>query len=129
MLILLAKARGSVRRSRLERSNEILRSSEPFASLGDETRSRMINAQSLIVEFEPEQAVATLPSLIPDLAERLRAAELCETIAGPLSEMEPKSIAMLDRLRAVLGLPPAGAAAAASQPLPQGAAAAPERAG
>jgi len=117
MLILLARARGSVRRSRLERSNAILRSVEPFASLGDETRARMINAQSLIVEFEPEQAIATLPDLLPDPAERLRAAELCEEVAGPLSEMEPKSIAMLDRLRAVLDLPPTGASA------PRGAAA------
>ena len=40
MLILLAEARGSVRRDRLERSSKVLTRDEPFASLGVERRGR-----------------------------------------------------------------------------------------
>ena len=39
ILILMAKARGSVRQSRLERSNAILHSAEPFKSMGDSVRA------------------------------------------------------------------------------------------
>jgi tellurite resistance protein len=39
MLILLARSRGGVRQSRLERSNLILHSTEPFKTLGEEGRS------------------------------------------------------------------------------------------
>lgn len=59
MLVLMAHARGSVRRSRLERSNAILRSHEPFAGLASETRARLISEQSLIVDLEPERRLMT----------------------------------------------------------------------
>ena len=54
MLIVLAEARGSVRRSRLERSAHVLTHDEPFASLGTERRAELIHEQSVIVEFEKD---------------------------------------------------------------------------
>ena len=54
MLIVLAEARGSVRRSRLERSAHVLAHDEPFASLGAERRAELIHEQSVIVEFEKD---------------------------------------------------------------------------
>ncbi|MGH8626119.1 MAG: DUF3141 domain-containing protein, partial [Gammaproteobacteria bacterium] len=112
MLVLMAHARGSVRRSRLERSNAILRSREPFGSMASEVRARIIYEQSLIVDLEPEQALATLPKLLSDPAERGSALALLEEIAGPIEEMNEPTLMMLEALRAILGV---GAAQAPSQ--------------
>ncbi|MEO1193742.1 MAG: DUF3141 domain-containing protein [Pseudomonadota bacterium] len=102
MLILMAKARGSVRRSRLERSNAILQSAAPFAEMTTEERSRIIHEQSLIVEFAPEEAITTLPRLLPKKAERQQALDLVLEIAGPLEEMSPPTLAMLKQLQNLL---------------------------
>ena len=105
MLILMARSRGEVRQSRLERSNAILHASEPFASLGEEARTRMIGQQALIIDFEPEQAIATLPVLLPLFADRERAIALVEQIAGDPAEMSEPTVRMLARLRSALGVP------------------------
>lgn len=121
MLVLLAHSRGGVRRDRLERSNEILTATEPFASLGELRRSRIIHQQSIIVDFEPEEAVTTLPLLLLHAEDRRRALEICEFIAGAKDEMEPPTVAMFARLRAVLGLeehPSAPNGAGAEETLP-----------
>jgi hypothetical protein len=106
ILILLAKARGSVRQSRLERSNAILQSAEPFKSMGDAVRSHIINEQSLIVDFEPEEAITALPSVLATNEERSRAIALAEQIAGDVAEMNEATVRMLVRIRDVLKLPP-----------------------
>lgn len=112
MLVLMAHARGSVRRSRLERSNAILRSHEPFAGLASETRARLISEQSLIVDLEPERALAALPKLLSDSDQRERAVALVEEIGGPLEEMNEPTLMMLEELKTILGV---GAAQSPSQ--------------
>jgi len=103
MLILMAKARGSVRQNRLERSNMLLTSAAPFNLMTEAMRSAVINEQSLIVDFEPEAAITSLPALLePD--EVVRAVALVEEIAGEVAEMNPPTVAMLARLRGVLGV-------------------------
>ncbi|MCW2275623.1 alpha/beta fold hydrolase [Rhodoblastus acidophilus] len=109
MLILIAQARHQVRRDRLERSANVLSHDEPFASLGAEKRAALIREQSIIVEFAPEKAVETLPLLLTDPAERQRAIDVVDSIAGAVEEMEPHTLAMLRRIRSVLGLPRLGA--------------------
>ena len=106
MLIVLAEARGSVRRSRLERSAHVLTHDEPFASLGAERRAELIHEQSVIVEFEKDLAIDALARLLPEVAERPKAIGVVEFIAGALEEMEPHTIQALQRFRRVLGLPP-----------------------
>jgi tellurite resistance protein len=105
MLILMARSRGAVRQSRLERSNLILRSTEPFKSLGDESRSAMIHEQTLIIDFEPEAAIAALPKMLPTTAERQRAIALVEEIAGDPLEMAEATARLLLRLRETLQTP------------------------
>jgi tellurite resistance protein len=105
MMILMAKSRGAIRRSRLERSNHMLRHEEPFASLSPEERGRIIHEQSLIVEFDPEAAVATLTDLLATPADRERALDLVLAVAGPADEMVPETLAVVARLRATLALP------------------------
>jgi pimeloyl-ACP methyl ester carboxylesterase len=102
MLILLAHARKSVRRDRLERSNEMLSTHEPFAALGSASRARIIHQQGLIVEFEPGMALATLPLLLPDKADRRRAIKQCEFVVGSREEMNEETREMFDRIRTAL---------------------------
>ena len=105
MLILLAESRGSVRRDRLERSSRVLTRDEPFASLGAERRAALIREQSIIAEFEPDRAIETLPTLLPGFEERRKAIEVVEYIAGSMEEMEPRTLKILQRFHAALGLP------------------------
>jgi pimeloyl-ACP methyl ester carboxylesterase len=129
MMILLAKARGGVRRSRLQRSNALLTGEEPFASLTAAARQALIREQTVIVEMAPEEALSTLPGLLPEGAQRARALTAVEDVAGPEEELGDQALAMLRRLRSVLATatPPAsplalpapeGDAAPAAGPVP-----------
>jgi tellurite resistance protein len=104
MLVLLAQSRGSVRRSRLERSAAYLRSNAPFAGMTPDERARIIRTQTIIVDFEPEKALATLPRLLIDTNDRQRAVDVVKTIAGPAEEMVETTRLMLTELEQVLGL-------------------------
>jgi len=99
MLVLLARARGSVRRDRLERSNRILHARAPFDTMAPDKRSQIIYEQSLIVEFAPEAALETLPALLADEVDRMRAIDLVLEIAGPVEEMDGPTIAMFKRIQ------------------------------
>ncbi|UDQ91193.1 DUF3141 domain-containing protein [Xanthobacter autotrophicus] len=107
MLILLADARGTVRRDRLERSARVLTKDEPFRSLKTDQRAQIIHEQSLIVEYAGPAAIETLPLLLRTPEERRRAAKVVQFVPGALSDMEPRTLAMLQRFHDVLGLPPA----------------------
>ena len=102
MLILIARARGSVRRDRLERSNRILHSRPPFDTMTPEHRSRIIHEQTMIVEFAGKEAIATLPDLLRDDVDRVRAVNLVMEIAGAVEEMDPPTIAMFKHIQQVL---------------------------
>ncbi len=102
MLILMARSRGGVRQTRLERSNLILQSREPFKSLGEAERTAIIFEQTLIIDFEPDAAIAALPYLLLTEDERRRAIALVEEIAGDPAEMAEATTRMLGRLRASL---------------------------
>lgn len=117
MLLILAEARGSVRRSRLERSARVLTRDEPFRSLGSELRAKLIHEQTLIVEFEHDRAIEALSVLLGGQDERRKAIDVVENIAGPLEEMEPHTIHALQTFRRVLGLPPLTAGEMIDDPL------------
>jgi pimeloyl-ACP methyl ester carboxylesterase/tellurite resistance protein len=106
MLVLLAEDRGTVRRDRLERASQVLTQDEPFKSLGDEARSRMISEQTLIATYEPERAVETLPLLLKTPEERLLAARVVQYVPGIIREMSPRTLALEQRFHEVLGLEP-----------------------
>jgi pimeloyl-ACP methyl ester carboxylesterase len=102
MLILLAHARGSVRRDRLERSDKLIHSIAPFSSMKPETRNRMIHEQSMIVELAGDEAITTLADVLKDPVDRYRALNFVLDVAGPLEDMDTATIAMFKRLQGAL---------------------------
>jgi hypothetical protein len=102
MLILLAHARKGVRRDCLERSNDLLNEQLPISALGVATRNLIIHQQSLTVEFEPAQALATLPRLLPDVGERVRALAACDYVLGDAQDMNDETRDMFGQILAVL---------------------------
>ncbi len=103
MMILLARARGGVRRSRLARSQAVLTGEAPFAEMTSAARQALIREQTLIVELAPEEALQALLQLLPAEADRRRALRTVEDVAGPDEELGEPALAMLQRIRAVLG--------------------------
>jgi pimeloyl-ACP methyl ester carboxylesterase/tellurite resistance protein len=104
MLILLARSRGAVRRSRLERANRVLESEPPLSEMTPKHRTRLVHRQSLIVAFEPQEALARLPRLFESLAMAERALRLCVEVSGAGEPGDSPVRAEIDRIASVLGL-------------------------
>jgi len=102
MLVLLARARGGVRRERLERSDRLLHAKPPFNSMTPELRSHLIHEQSLIVEFASEEAITSLADILVDPVDRYRALNLVLDVAGPIEQMDAATVAMFKRFQAAL---------------------------
>jgi len=103
MLCLLAKARGYVRRSRLERQLLAFKNAKAFAKMDEDALASLVHRQSIIVDFEPEQAYATLPLLLDTAAERRDALAVVMDIAGPRETMHPAALVMYQCFEAMLG--------------------------
>jgi len=128
MLIILAGTRQAIRRDRLDRSSRVLGCDEPFASLGPERRATLIHEQTVIVEFERERAIETLPALLTTPEQRRLAIDVVQYIAGAVEEMEPYTIQTMQRFRKVLGLAPLDLRVPPTDPLAAGREAAPNAA-
>ncbi len=105
MLVLLASSRTSVRRDRLERSSEVLTSRKPFSDLEAADRTRLIHEQTLVVHFEPEGALASLPQLVTSTRDRHEAMQIVDYILGENSEMEPATLELLTKICELFELP------------------------
>jgi hypothetical protein len=79
----------------------------------DEVR-RIGGEQEIIARYEPEQAVETLPALLPDRADRDRLLTLLERVLADERVQRirpsPEQAVMLARIRQVLGATGAGRA-------------------
>lgn len=115
MLELLSRARGYVRRSRLERELALFATELPFSAMDDEARARLIHEQALIVQFAPEKAKASLPALLATAKDRKRALELVMRVAGPAETMHPQALALYREFEAMLGRQSKAAASTAEQ--------------
>lgn len=102
MLVLLAHARGSVSRDRLERTTRILFSRPPFDTMPAAKRVDMLRRQTITVEFAPDAALQTLTKLLHDDVDRIRAVNVVFDIAGVAAEMDAPTIAMFKQIQRVL---------------------------
>jgi hypothetical protein len=82
MMILLAQARGGVRRDRLVRSSAMMRETEPvrFHDSGGAAGPHPHPDGDL--RMSPTEALETLPTLLPKAADRRRALASVEGVAG-----------------------------------------------
>lgn len=102
MLELLSSARGYVRRTKLERELALFATEEPFRSMDEDQRARLIHQQALIVQFAPDQAKASLPRLLETEHERSRALDFVMRVAGPEETMHPRALALYREFVAML---------------------------
>jgi pimeloyl-ACP methyl ester carboxylesterase len=105
MLILLAQARGGVRRDRLARSNALMQNEAPFAQMTVDERGALIRQQTVICTMAPAEALATLPGLLPEAEDRARAIAAVGGVAGPEADLGDSARAMLGQIRATLAPP------------------------
>jgi len=102
MVILLLRASGRMGKELLEELDAMLHSRPPFSSMPPEARRHMIHDQSLIVDFAGKEAISTLPLLLRDEVDRIRAVNVVMDLAGPAETMDPPTIAMFRHLQRTL---------------------------
>jgi hypothetical protein len=105
MGVLLAGARGAVRRERLERKVYVLTNSPHFAGVDPAQRMRLLHEQTIIVQFDRARALATLVDLMPDMDTRAIAVGTIDFVVGLDETLEAQTIETLKEIRSVLGLP------------------------
>jgi pimeloyl-ACP methyl ester carboxylesterase len=96
ILELMSRASGYVRRSRLEKATELFKTEEPFKSMSETTRAKLIHRQALIVQFAEDRAKASLPELLDTAEERRRALDFVMRVAGPAETMNPHAKSLYD---------------------------------
>ncbi len=104
MMLLLARARGAVRREPLQRSTSLMRSDPHFIAMTDDERHELIQTQTALVAASPEDCIATLPALLPNRSEKEKALRCVEEVAGPAEELGASVRDMLQRFRIILGV-------------------------
>ena len=100
--MLISKAGSGRRRlSQMEKTRELLSPEDEIAHLSEDERRRLLQEETIVVEFEPERAKRSLPKLLRTAADRRRAhalLEWTETHAG----LEERQRRLASELRAML---------------------------
>jgi len=104
----------------MQRTREILSPEGDIAHLSEDERRRLLQEETIVVEFEPERAKRSLPRLLRTPAERRHALALLDRIEQH-GDLDNKQLKLVSELR---GLLPAaasriGAKAPAVLPPPQ----------
>jgi len=120
--MLISKAGSGRRRlSQMQKTRELLSPEDEIAHLSEDERRRLLQEETIVVEFEPERAKRSLPKLLRSAADRRRAHALLEwTEAQPGLEERQRRLA--SELRAMLPIAPGRNAVAVSRRKSRGAA-------
>jgi len=109
--MLIGKAGSGQRRlSQMQRAREILSPHDEIAHLSEDERRRLLQEETIVVEFEPERAKRSLPKLLRTAADRRRAHTLLEWIeTQPGLEERQRKLAHELRLLLPVSAPRSGA--------------------
>ena len=76
---------------------------EQFGRLDIVFNNAGVGVMKPFVELQPDAALTKLVSLLPDAVDAERALSVVQTVAGPVEEMEERTITMFARMREALG--------------------------
>ncbi len=111
--MLISKAgQGMHRLSQMQRTRDILAPESGIAHLTEDEQRRLLQEETIVVEFEPLRAKRSLPKVLRTRAERRRAHRLLDAVATA-SHLDERQRTLVGEIRAMLPLAGATAAAAA----------------
>jgi hypothetical protein len=102
MLVLVERASGRTEGARLETINYMFQSKPPFGRMQRERGGEMMYQQSVIVELAGKTAVSTLPMLVKDDVDRIRALNVVYDLVGPAETMNAPGLAMFRHMQSTL---------------------------
>lgn len=117
--MLINKAGSGLRRlSQMQRTREALSPETWIAHLSEDERRRLLQEETIVVEFEPERAKRSLPQLLRKLNERRHAHALLDRIVehDALDDRQRSLVAELRSMLPVTGLRGGGKPAALPPP-------------
>ena len=117
--MLISKAGSGHRRlSQMQRTRELLSPEGEIAHLSEDERRRLLQEETIVVEFEPLRAKHSLPKLLRTPAERRHALALLDRIEAH-EDMDDRQRRLVVELRGLLSVSPARAGAKpAALPMP-----------
>ncbi len=100
--MLIGKAGSGMRRlSQMQRTKEMLNPEGDFTHLSEDERRRLLQEETIVVEFEPERAKLSLPKLFRTADERRHARALLERIEAH-GGLDEKQLHLIGEMRALL---------------------------
>jgi pimeloyl-ACP methyl ester carboxylesterase len=98
---LVAKRGGKIQLRELELADEFVRSDKVLSKMSEDERRRIRNEQVIIVEFEPERALQTLPKLLAKQADRERVLEILKK-AESVFDLTESEVAAIEEIIDIL---------------------------
>lgn len=95
LLIANVMGKNSIDRDQLMRFTEILSKKKPFSDLSKDALAEMLHLQTIIVRFDKEQAIATLPKLLKTAANKKKAMEVMDYVLGESEDLMPNTAKVL----------------------------------
>jgi pimeloyl-ACP methyl ester carboxylesterase len=100
--MLVAKAgHGTHRLSQMQRTRDILAPENEIAHLSEDERRRLLQEETIVVEFEPLRAKRSLPKVLRTAGERRRAHRFLDEVASH-AHLETRQRALVGEIRAML---------------------------
>lgn len=107
--MLITKAgRGTHRLSQMQRTRDILSPEGEIAHLSEDEQRRLLQEETIVVEFEPLRAKHSLPKVLRTASERRRAHRFLDAVASH-AHLEDRQRALVAEIRAMLPLPSSAA--------------------
>jgi hypothetical protein len=79
-----------------------LKKTDLFPELNEDSITKLLHIQSLIVDFAPKQAISTLTVLLDTPELKKAALELVMDIAGPRETMHPAALKQFEEFEGLL---------------------------